>query len=147
MCWVGDLGYLLAKEYLKDYPVEPGFRGRFNSGCDIANNIVHSWIKGKIVVPVVYMGDRPSAEEYVGGIGNLNNTGNSNSTPNTPTTPVQTTRMSKATMGAARMLGRRRRFLRRGRKILAPTKINPAYWVIRATKAACKKAWQVYSGG
>ena len=71
----------MAKEYLEDYPVEPGFRGPFNSGCDIVNNIVRSWIKGKIVIPVVYIEDRPSAEEYVGGIGNLNNAGNSNSTP------------------------------------------------------------------
>ena len=71
----------MAKEYLEDCPVEPGFRGPFNSGCDIVNNIVRSWIKGKIVVPVVYIEDRPSAEEYVGGIGNLNNAGNSNSTP------------------------------------------------------------------
>ena len=147
MCWVGDLGYLLAKEYLKDYPVEPGFRGRFNSGCDIVNNIVRSWIKGKIVVPVVYMEDRPSAEEYVEGIGNLNNAVNSNSTPQHTYNTSSNNQNVQGDDGNGQNARKEKKILRRGRKILAPTKINPAYWVIRATKAACKKAWQVYSGG
>lgn len=141
MCWVGDLGYLLAKEYLKDYPVEPGFRGRFNSGCDIVNNIVRSWIKGKIVVPVVYMEDRPSAEEYVEGIGN------SNSTPQHTYNTSSNNQNVQGDDGNGQNARKEKKIFRRGRKILAPTKINPAYWVIRATKAACKKAWQVYSGG